>query len=347
MSATTNNQTFSIKFWGVRGSYPVPGTQTLHYGGNTTCVEVRAGHHTIILDAGTGIIGLGRELMGRLRQTGQPIEATLLFSHLHHDHTQGFPFFTPAFVPTTRLNLFGTAILEHALEDVLSSTMSPPTFPITLSEMGSVKAFYGLRDTDVVWLDESVGGVLVSGPTGPGTPAGEGANVVKVRCLRSYAHPGGVMLYRIEWGGHALVYATDTEGYVGGDRRLVNFARGADLLIHDAQYAEEHYNGQLAGFPATQGWGHSTASMACEVARAAGIRQLVLTHHEPQYDDEMIHVIEARARQDFSPEAGNVVSAYEGLEIIIGDGTGNQVSDCAGSSCRQLQRAAPVEAPGR
>jgi phosphoribosyl 1,2-cyclic phosphodiesterase len=189
MSTTTNQQPFSIKFWGVRGSYPVPGAQTLHYGGNTACVEVCAGRHTIILDAGTGIIGLGRELVGRLRQSGRPIEATLLFSHLHHDHTQGFPFFSPAFIPSTRLNLFGTAILEHALEDVLGSTMSPPTFPITLREMGSVKAFYGLRDTDVVWLGESVGGVLVSGASGPGTPAGEGANVV--RCAACAHTPTG------------------------------------------------------------------------------------------------------------------------------------------------------------
>jgi ribonuclease BN (tRNA processing enzyme) len=151
------------------------------------------------------------------------------------------------------------------------------------------------------------------------------------------------MVYRIEWGGHALVYATDTEGYVGGDRRLVSFARGADLLIHDAQYAEEHYNGQLAGFPATQGWGHSTAAMACEVARAAGIRQLALFHHEPQYDDEMIHVIEVRARQEFP----NVVSAYEGLEIIIGDETGNQASEQAGDPHQNPQQVTLVRAPGR
>ncbi len=303
-----------VKFWGVRGSHPVPGGGTLLYGGNTSCVEVQAGSQTIILDAGTGIIGLGREMLRRSFAEKRPIEASLFFSHLHHDHTQGFPFFTPAFVPSTRLHLFGTAILERALEDVLNSNFSPPSFPITLQEMGSAKTFHGLRDTNVVWLGQAVGGVRVDEV---GQASGAPANtedLVQVRCLRSYAHPGGVLIYRIEWRGKVLVYATDTEGYVGTDHRLAKFAQGADLLIHDAQYADEHYNGCMVGFPATQGWGHSTAAMAIEVAQSAGAKRLVLTHHEPQYEDETIQAIERRARDCFP----NLQAGFEGLEVIIG-----------------------------
>ncbi|MBN2149365.1 MAG: MBL fold metallo-hydrolase [Anaerolineales bacterium] len=299
-----------VKFWGVRGSYPVPGNSTMVYGGNTSCVEVQAGNHTIILDAGTGIIGLGQDLLRR----GSPVEAVLFFSHLHHDHTQGFPFFAPAFLRSTRLHLFGTAILEHALEDVLNSNFSPPSFPITLQEMESSMTFHGLRDTSVVWLGEAVGGVQVDDVVLPGGQPVEPIGLVQVRCLRSHAHPGGVLIYRIAWQGHVVVYATDTEGYVGTDRRLVEFARNADLLIHDAQYSEQHYNGQAVGFPATQGWGHSTASMAIDVARSAAVRALVLFHHEPRYSDETIQGIENRACQSFP----NTLCAYEGLEVIIG-----------------------------
>src|SRR5687767_4489667 len=106
------SHTMTIKFWGVRGSHPVPGSATVRYGGNTPCVEVRAGQHMIILDAGTGIIGLGKDLVRRSREQGGPIEATLLFSHMHHDHTQGFPFFTPAYIGPSRLHIFGPGIFE-------------------------------------------------------------------------------------------------------------------------------------------------------------------------------------------------------------------------------------------
>jgi ribonuclease BN (tRNA processing enzyme) len=121
------------------------------------------------------------------------------------------------------------------------------------------------------------------------------------------------MVYRIEWGSRAIVYATDTEGYVDSDRRLANFARGADLLIHDAQYAEEHYQGQIAGLPATQGWGHSTARMAAELACMASVQQLILFHHDPNYTDEQITAIQDKTRQVFS----NTLAAYEGLVIQL------------------------------
>jgi phosphoribosyl 1,2-cyclic phosphodiesterase len=308
-----------VKFWGVRGSYPVPGARSIGYGGNTACVEVAIDGQTIILDAGTGIIALGRDLAARARQAGQPVEATVLFSHLHHDHTQGFPFFGPAYNPTTRLNLFGPGASEQALEDVLTRNQTPPNFPVTLRDMGAAKLIRSLKESDVILLGKRVGGAAVC--KAAEAPADD--DLVRIRILRSHAHPGGVYVYRVEWRGQSVVYATDTEGYVGGDRRLVNFARGADLLIHDAQYADEHYCGQMAGLPATQGYGHSTAAMACEVAQAAGVKQLALFHHDPNYDDDMMATINTQAQHWFP----NVVAAFEGLEIAVAELTPPQANE--------------------
>ncbi|MFN8386903.1 MAG: MBL fold metallo-hydrolase, partial [Anaerolineales bacterium] len=144
-----------------------------------------------------------------------------------------------------------------------------------------------------------------------GSPVGEEAVVIRIH--KSYAHPGGVYVYRITWRGKSVVYATDTEGYIGTDRKLVQFARNADVLIHDAQYLEEHYRGQLVGFPSTQGYGHSTVTMACEVAAAAEVDTLVLFHHDPSYDDAMIADMERTAKSLFEDS----VAAYEGLEIVL------------------------------
>jgi len=297
----------TITFWGVRGSHPVPGAGTVHFGGNTSCVEVNAGGRTIILDAGTGIIELGRSLASRARQSGTPIEAAILFSHFHHDHVQGFPFFTPAYFPTARLNLIGSEAFNHNVEAVLSGNQTPPVFPVRLQEMGAGKAVYTIQEGDTILL----GGVV--GIVGRQKRSEPSADEVRIRTYRSYAHPGGVMVYRIEYKGRAVVYATDTEGYVGTDRRLVAFAEGADLLIHDAQYTEEHYRGERAGFPATQGFGHSTPVMACEVAAAANVKQLVLFHHNPAYDDAMIRAMETQASRLFP----NTSAAYEGLTITL------------------------------
>jgi phosphoribosyl 1,2-cyclic phosphodiesterase len=292
-----------VKFWGVRGSYPTPGLGTVKYGGNTACVEVRAGERTIILDAGTGIIPLGRDLARR-----RALEVILLFSHLHHDHTQGFPFFVPAYMPNARLHIFGPGGTPETVSQVLEHNQSSETFPISLRDMASAKDIQSLRESQViVWggagvrvLDSSEG-------------LGNDNDAVVIRIHKSYAHPGGVYVYRITWRDKSVVYATDTEGYVGMDRRLVQFARDADLLIHDAQYSEEHYWGQLAGFPSTQGYGHSTVAMACEVAAAAEVGQLVLFHHDPGYSDARVTGMEASAKARFD----EAQAAYEGLEVSL------------------------------
>jgi len=296
----------TIKFWGVRGSHPTPGPGTVKYGGNTASVEINAGDKTLILDTGTGIIPLGRELVRKTVQRKAPLEVILLLSHLHHDHTQGFPFFAPAYLPQSRLHIFGPGISPDTLESVLEANQSPTTFPVSLREMAAIKDIRSVRETQVIVWDET--GVYLAEAS---TKSEKDALVVRIH--RSYAHPGGVYVYRVEWQGQSIVYATDTEGYVGTDRRLVNFAREADLLVHDAQYREEHYRGQVAGFPSTQGYGHSTVKMACEVATAAGAGQLVLFHHDPAYEDSLIDKIERKAQTRFE----NTVAAYEGLELFL------------------------------
>lgn len=304
---------FVVRFWGVRGSYPTPGPTTVRYGGNTPCVEVEAGGYALILDAGTGIINLGRDLLRRSRERGKPVEAVLLFSHLHHDHTQGFPFFAPAFVPTTRLHLFGPDFLNSSPKVTLDTVMTPPYFPVRLAELNAWLSFATLREPDVLMIGESVGGVALGSANDPALQSDP--DLIRVRVLRSYAHPNGVLHYRIDWRGKSVVYATDTEGYVNGDRRLANFASGADLLIHDAQYTDEHYLGLAPGLPTTQGYGHSTTSIAIQAAQVSHTRKLALFHHAPEYDDAQLDRI---AEQVDRIHPGTLI-AREGMVIRLDD----------------------------
>lgn len=297
---------FIVRFWGTRGSYPVPGPDTVRYGGNTTCVEVRAGPHTIIIDAGTGIINLGHDLIRRSKERGEPITATVLLSHMHHDHTQGFPYFLPAYLGSSVLYILGPRTFEEDLEETLSHAVLPPSFPVSLAEMPSLKVIRSLSETETVLLDGANAEPQVCNIFRD--PISAGPDTVRVHIHKSYAHPrSGVYIYRLEYHGRSVVFASDTEGYVDTDQRLVNFARGADLIVHDAQYSAEDYT------RSKQGWGHSTPQMAAEVARQCGAVRLVLFHHEPRYDDARIAQLECDARAIFP----NSTAAYEGLEIEL------------------------------
>jgi ribonuclease BN (tRNA processing enzyme) len=269
-------------------------------------VEVQAGDRTIILDAGTGIIPLGREMMKRSTRENRTPELLLLFSHLHHDHTQGFPFFIPAYMPNARLHIFGPGGTNETVRHVLEHNQSAETFPISLHDMASGKDIQSVHESRVIHLDKD--GIHVREKD-----AAQSEDAIVIHIHRSYAHPGGVHIYRITWLGRSVVYATDTEGYVGTDRRLVEFARNADVLIHDAQYSELHYRGALAGFPSTQGYGHSTAEMACEVAASAEVKKLILFHHDPAYVDSWVAAQESKARKIFP----NSHAAHEGMEIDL------------------------------
>jgi len=301
-------QPFSVTFWGVRGGYPKPGPTTTKFGGNTTCLEIRAGPHLIIIDAGTGIIGLGEKLIAQRQADEKPITAMILFTHTHHDHTLGFPFFAPSHLSSSVLYIFGPKLLHQDLEVVLTNAMLPPVYPIRLDELGSMRVIRNVAENEMIVLGA------------PDAPP-QVCNVyrereecssweVKVSIMRSYAHPQGVFVYRVEMDGRKLVVATDVEGYAGGDKRLIRFARGADLLIHDAEFTTDEY---LDENHPRQGWGHSTWEMAVEVARAAGARKLALTHHNAHHDDAFLDDVERQAQARF-PAA---VVAYEGLTLEV------------------------------
>ncbi|MDQ7028442.1 MAG: MBL fold metallo-hydrolase [Ardenticatenia bacterium] len=301
---------FLVRFWGVRGSYPVPGPHTVRVGGNTPCVEVEAGDHIILFDGGTGIIPAGRAMIQRHQEQGRPLSAVILFSHTHHDHIQGMPYFAPAYAATATLYLFGPRAVREQVSEALRRAMVPPNFPISVEDLRAVRVVRSLAETEGIWLfpgqlDPEVRNVFRD------PPDGSEDGVVRIDVLKSYAHPQeGVYLYRVSYRGHTLVYATDTEGYQGGDQRLIRFAQNADLLIHDAQYTLEEY---LDPVVSKQGWGHSTPEMALEVALAAGVRRLAFFHHDPDHSDALLLDIEARAQAQFP----GAMMAREGLELDL------------------------------
>ncbi len=304
------SQEFVVRFWGARGSYPVPGARTLRFGGNTSCVEIQAGGHTIILDAGTGIINLGSELVRRAHaHNDAPIVATIFFSHMHHDHTQGFPFFAPAYKPTSTLQMLGPRIFANDLQDTLARSMLPPNFPISLDELAAHKKVWNIADSDVVLFGNTPTDISILDMERDVIPSSP--DMVRVSVYHSYAHPkNGVHSYRIDWQHKSIVYATDIEGCTEVDEKFVAFAHHADLLIHDAQYEQNDY---VNPSKPRQGWGHSTMDIACAIATKSQVQQLVLFHHDPTYDDAKITAIEHRAQQIFPC----VEAAYEGLELHI------------------------------
>ena len=306
---------FKIKFRGVRGSYPVAKKDFLEYGGNTSCVEVNVGGHLIILDAGTGLIDCGNELLEKYITSGvtpqerTPIKATVLISHIHQDHIQGFTFFRPLHIPSTVLNVFGNANYEESLSDELANLLFGKSFPLDLGDIAG-----NLNITD---LNESEG-ILLKKNSAPivkriDTPEDEKINKddVLITFYRSYAHPQeGVLIYKIKYKDKTLVYATDKESYLGGDTKLANFARDCDVLIHDAQYTTEDY---LNTFVPKQGYGHSTFDMAVECAKQTGAKKLIFYHFDPGYDDKKLNSI----KKHYEKTNENVMLAHEGLEINL------------------------------
>lgn len=305
---------FKVKFRGVRGSYPIANKDYLKYGGNTSCVEVNVGGHLIILDAGTGLIELGNELLKDHISSGtnlydrKPIEATLLLSHIHQDHIQGFTFFRPSHIPTTKLNVFGAADYNESLADELAQLLFTKSFPLDLGDIAANLSIFDVSETEYIVLNEN--GVRVQR-----IAAGEDLNPhdddVIISCYKSYAHPqDGVIVYKIAYKNKSMVYASDKESYLGGDKRLSMFARNCDLLIHDSQYTTEDY---LNPYSPKQGYGHSTFEMALESQKQSGAKKLVFYHFDPGYNDKKLDEI-AKYYQNISSTA---YVASEGLEIIL------------------------------
>jgi phosphoribosyl 1,2-cyclic phosphodiesterase len=274
---------FRATFWGVRGSVPSPGPLTARVGGNTSCVEVLCDETRIVFDGGTGLRMLGAALAPRM-----PVTVHLFFSHVHWDHIQGFPFFQPAFVPGNTIHLYGPTSVTGTVESAMLGQMEGPSFPVKLSELPSTLHFHDITPGESV----AIGPILVR--SAPGN------------------HPGGVLAYRVEHAGRALVYMTDTEHGGERDPDLVALAKGADLLICDAQYTPEEYRGGGSA-PCKVGWGHSTYEGAPKLASDAGAKRLILFHHDPDQDDEAVRRKEALARERFD----GAIAAFEGLVVDV------------------------------
>lgn len=252
---------FTLRCWGARGSLPAPGPGTYIYGGNTSCLEVRVEDRIFILDAGSGIRALGNHL----RHQSKPIKATILLTHYHWDHIQGFPFFTPAYERNNSFDIYGEPRGSHTVKDILAGQMALPYFPVSLKQMRARLNFFDVRPQATLRL-------------GPATIRTESLN-----------HPGKCLSYRIDYQGRSIVYATDTEHGSHLDERLVKHAQGADILIYDASYNDNEIKKEK------KGWGHSTWREGVKVAKAAGVRKLLLFHHEPSRTDRAITAMEKAA----------------------------------------------------
>jgi phosphoribosyl 1,2-cyclic phosphodiesterase len=273
-----------IRFWGVRGSIASPGPDTAAVGGNTSCVEVVCGETRIVLDAGTGLRGLGNHLL----REQQPLSLTLLLSHYHWDHIQGLPFFVPVYMKQTELTIVGGHNGVMSVRDALIHQMTAPVFPVRLDEAAA----------RIATREVKLGETFDVGRSGE----------VKITVAKGN-HPGGVVAYRIEHEGKSLVYATDTEHYACVDPALRTLAQGADVLVYDSQYSPEEYKTKV-------GWGHSTYVEGADLARAAGVGKYVLFHHDPIRSDAQVADFEARA-QALYPSS---VAAREGMVIDLGVG---------------------------
>ena len=261
-----------LTFWGTRGSIPTPGPQTIRYGGNTACLSLNGSRgRMVILDAGSGLRTLGLELMAH--RTGT-LSADILLSHTHWDHIQGLPFFKPLSGSGNRFCVFGAAQDGVNLEEILRRQMESMVFPIPLAAMS---AKIEVRDIDEGELP---------------------LEDFRVRTFR-LRHPGTTLGYRLvpATGGREVAYLTDNELGRGGSypvapdwrARLVRFLAGTDTLIHDAMYSDEYIQVRA-------GWGHSTPRQAVDLAAEAGCARLILFHHEPEHDDDMIDRLLADAR---------------------------------------------------
>ena len=303
---------FIVKFRGVRGSHPTPDFNFLEYGGNTACIEVNVNGHLIILDAGTGIIKCGYELMKDYAAQFHkaPICATVLLSHLHNDHIQGLPFFKPLHINTSKINIVGFSDYEEGLDNAISTLMFEKSFPLSLNDLNCKLSFYDINDNyALVFNEEDTDPEMIKIQCDDDyLPEDE---EVVVSCLKSNSHPkDGVMIYKIAYKDKSLVYATDTEGFVGANKKLVLFARDTDLLIHDAQYTSEEY---LNPYFSKQGYGHSTFDMALETYSQSKAKSLAFFHMDPNYNDEFLLEIE----NHYTENCKSCFIPKEGQELVL------------------------------
>lgn len=285
---TSSQPEFVVQFWGVRGSVPCPGPETVRYGGNTSCIEIRVAGHRLIFDAGTGLRNLSKQL-----ESNRPVKTHLFFTHYHWDHIQGLPFFMPLFMPDSQITICGQVpeevrplnLEQHFLQRVLHTNS-----PVPIQNINAQLHFQELNCGDSFGFE----GIAIR--------------------TQPLNHPNGAMGYRVEWQGHSIVYCTDTEHFPDRlDEAVLNLAQGADMLIYDAMYTDEEYHNPKSP---KVGWGHSTWQEGVRVAEAAGVKTLVVFHHEPNHSDETMDRIGETVRARFP----GAVLAREGLILSVLDG---------------------------
>jgi phosphoribosyl 1,2-cyclic phosphodiesterase len=288
-----NNFQFLVKLYGVRGSYPIAPENGTKYGGNTTCMLIRTTDHVVIIDAGSGLIKLGKELIPLIldykKNNQSPFHITMLFTHTHSDHLLGLPFFAPIYLPGVHVHFIGPATLGMDIEQILRGLVWPQYFPVSMDEFRSNKSFHNINENMYFYFVPGDPRPHIGDVNQPETTT----TSLSIHTMKYYFHPkDGSYPYRIEWNDKKIVLATDIECYVGGDQRLINFSKGADVLIHDAQYSLEQYKNFC-------GYGHSSYAMACDTAIQAEVKQLLLFHHDPNNSDEFLETMEAEARKIF------------------------------------------------
>jgi phosphoribosyl 1,2-cyclic phosphodiesterase/CheY-like chemotaxis protein len=280
-----------LRFWGVRGSIPSPGQPTVFFGGNTSCVELRTGGHIVILDAGSGIRPLGLSLVEEF--PNDAMDLTLLITHTHWDHIQGFPFFSPAYDSRNRIRIYGYEGAMAGLRSTLAGQMESPYFPVALSEMPGNLNIVELRE-----MAFDVHGMKVDA------------------CFTN--HPGVCVAFRLHTPDGIVVYMPDNEtkrstgGKDSSDKILADFIRGADVLIMDSQYTAEEYQTHI-------GWGHGCIDEVVRMATATKVKRLYTFHHDPAHNDRIVSGMLMHARQ-LAEAAGSpliIEAAREGMEVSL------------------------------
>lgn len=281
----------TVRCWGSRGSIPSPGPETVRFGGNTTCFEVRHRGTRLVFDAGSGIRLLGADLVEK-----GPNSIHIFLTHFHWDHIQGFPFFAPLYDPEDTITVVGPKQRDSDVENLFAGQMGPIYFPVPFSVVAAVMEFEHLN-----------GGSYEVGDTV--------LDVMRVK------HPSFVIGYRIKVGGQTICFIPDNEmegaGYEvgdGWDQRIRDFVADADLLIHDAMYTEDEYRARV-------GWGHSTYEQAVRLAEEGGAKRLLLVHHDPTRSDDELDDIVARLRDAATARGSglDLDAAAEGVEIELGE----------------------------
>jgi phosphoribosyl 1,2-cyclic phosphodiesterase len=278
------------RIWGCRGSLAAPGPETVRYGGNTSCVEVRtAQERLIVIDAGTGIRNFGVSMAGV-----RPDRIDILLSHLHLDHIEGIGFFTPIWDPSCEIHFWGPPSPTKSLREGIASYFSPPLFPVHIDDIPSRLVFHDVPDTE--WELDSVR--------------------IKAEPVN---HPGPTVGYRLEENGKILTYISDHEPALGVDLLTIepewvsgySLAYGADVLFHDAQYTEDEY-------PHRVGWGHSSIAHTVTFGLITKARHLYMFHHDPLHSDGQLESMYIRARELWGQERDGLALSYEGMEVEVG-----------------------------